>query len=182
MAYIEAKLLETYAEAPEGTPTNIWQQLADAASLQFDREADVSQNFFAPAGNQPSTKYFRSDGTQHIRLLPFIGGSITAITVDSVALSLPSEDYFESDFFLVFDYEIEKNKIIAVTAKWGFTDTPPDIKQAVIEQALFLWRKKDLAFADLANVASAVANAETSQTFAGVAQKYREIYGSVVFA
>lgn len=182
MAYIDAKLLETYAVAPDDTDAQIWQQLADAASVMFDREANVSKNFFAKAPDTTSIKYFRANGTEYVKLLPFIADSITAITVDGTTVTVDGDDYFENDFYLVFDYEIEKNKIIAVTAKWGFSEVPADIKQAVIEQALFLWRKKDLAFADLANVASSVATAEMSETFRNVAKKYNEIYAGVAFA
>lgn len=182
MAYIDPTLLETFAEAPEGTPSVTWQQLADAASDMFDREAEVTRGFFAKASATATVKYFRGAGTEYVRLWPFIAGSIEAVTIDGEAVETGGDDYFEDGFYLVFDYEIEKNALITVTARWGFSEIPADIKQACIEQALFLWRKKDLAFADLANVAASVANAEMSQTFAAVARRYRDLYSQTVFA
>lgn len=174
--YIQPEILKDNGIEPEADATSVWQQLAESVSRLFDRECEVPDGFFNKAASAASARTFLGAGTEYVKLYPYIAGSIGAITVDAIAVTLSTDYFTEVDDYLVFKYSIAKNAAVSVSARWGFADIPADIKQACIEQALFLWRKKDLAFAELAGVSAAAINAEFSPTFQAVTLRYRGLY------
>ena len=78
-------------------------------------------------------------------------------------------------------YVLQNRQEVEVTAKYSFADIPADIKQAVIEQALFMWRWEDLNFSVVAVVSSAVVGRELSPTFELTASMYRDKYGDISY-
>lgn len=133
------------------------------------------------------------DGTQFLRLPPYIPGSIV---VDGVVM--PSgytvPDYAEKDGFLLVkgttdgvllspgyypdgwgDYFISggwgSGVPITVTAKWGYDGVPADIKQVVIELAIKLWRLLDPAVAQTSDIP--VAPVEPSPLSQAIIDRYR---------
>lgn len=174
--YVTADTLKTVATADDESPTSVWESLAQSVSRLFDRECQVTDGFFLAASDTPTAKTFRGDGTNYLAILPH-QDDITAVSVDDVALTLPSTDFYEHDGYLIFTYDIEKTSTVDITAKWGFESVAKDIEYACIEQALFMWRRKDLTFTALAGVSTAAVAAEFSPTFKAIAARYRAIYG-----
>lgn len=175
--YVTAEVLQANGIAPESDDTAIWEQLAESVSRLFDRECEVSDGFFNAAEVAASARSFLGTGTEFVKLYPYISGSIGAITVDGEVVPLADTDHYnEADDYLIFTYPIFKNAAVSVSARWGFAAIPADIVQACIEQALYQWRKKDLAFAELAGVPTAAVAAQFSPTFAAVANRYRGLY------
>jgi hypothetical protein len=182
--YITVDVLKNAAIADEADNTIVWELLAESVSRLFDRECEVSDGFFSKAGEEVSLRSYRGNNTQYLKLFPYISDSITIISVDGddyYDVLVSQRRYRERDGYLIFNYPVSETAFIDVTAIYGFSDIAADIKQACIEQALQLWRKKDLAFTDLSGVSAAAINAEFSPTFTAVTKRYREIYSSNTF-
>lgn len=175
--YVQPEILKENGIAPESDDTVVWQQLAESVSRIFDRECEVADGFFNKASASASGRSYLGNGTEFVKLYPYIAGSIGAITVDGDAIPLADADHYnEIDDYLIFKYPIIKNAAVSISARWGFSAIPADIVQACIEQALFQWRKKDLAFAELAGVPTAAVVAQFSPTFQATVNRYRELY------
>lgn len=177
--YITEANLKASAIANEADSDDIYELLAESVSRLFDRECETVDGFFSVAAEEVFLRSYRANGTQYLKLFPYISGSVTIIDIDGTdyfEAVASDQQYQEQDGYLVFDFGITKDTLINVTARHGFAAIPADIQQACIEQALFMWRKKDLAFADLSGVSSAAVNAEFSPTFSAVTKRYREIY------
>lgn len=91
-------------------------------------------------------------------------------------------DYFFAEFANQVDYVGFPAGIrVTVTAKWGWDNVPDDVKEAVLETTVAIFRNKDQAFARVVNL-------ETSQVFNDVmppkakmiADRYR--LGKAMFA
>lgn len=160
----------------------VWDLLAEAVSRLFDRECEVADGFFnAAPGSGVTLKSYTGNGTKFLKVFPYIGATITIVDIngtDYFEALAADRQYAERDGYLVFNFEISKDTPIDVTARYGFAAIPADIQQACIEQALAMWRKKDMSFADISGVSAAAVNAELSPTFSAVAKRYREIYSS----
>lgn len=180
--YVSSAVLQQIAEADESSTIDVFDRLATAVSRQFDRECEVANDFFVAAvsGNPGiATRTFITNGTRYLAVPPYESGSITEITIDGNAVTLGDKDtYREINGYLLLTRDCSEFTEVSITARFGFAAIPADIVQACIEQALFMWRRKDLAFADMSGVSAAALAAEFTPTFEAVAKRYREIYSS----
>lgn len=177
--YIETALLKSFGVAPESDDTNVWNLLTEGISRMFDRECEVPDGFFNVADDEVSLRSYRANGTRYLELFPYIAGTITIIDVDGTDVFeavAADRTYREKEGFLIFDGEITADTSIDVTARYGFTAIPADVKLACIEQALLNWRRKDMSFADISGVPAAAALAEFSPSFVATTKRYREQY------
>lgn len=179
-SYISDAAARKSALVPDTDDAEVWELLIEGVSRLFDREAGVSDGFFLPAAAEASERTVRANGTRYVKLPPYIGESIVSIVdPDSVEYwEAVAEDrsYYEKDGYLIFNRAIADGVVFTISARFGFPAVPSDIQVACIEQALFQWRRKDLAFADLSGVSSAAITAEFSPTFIAATRHYREIY------
>lgn len=176
--YVDPATLQASGVATESDDSTAWDRYAEAVSRLFDRECEVADNFFAvaPSGGSETTKALRSTGTSFLEIGPHITGSITAFTVDGVS-RLADGSYHEVGSFIVFDSSIPiENLVVSVTARFGFAAIPAEISKACEQQALFEWRRKDLAFTDLSGVPTAAVTADFCPLFAAVTKRYRGLY------
>lgn len=174
--------IKAQAEASDASADAVWTALAKGTSRLFDRQTEVADDFFAVTDDSAREETIYGDGTKYARLpLPIIPDSLVSVTIDAEAVD--AEDYYQSGIYLVFTYEITKRAVIVVNAKWGFpgAEIAADIKQAVIEQAIFMWRRKDLNFAEIAGVSSGVLLQEFSPSFEAITRKYRDKYGDIAY-
>lgn len=178
--YITDDQLRTAGVAPEADDEDVFDLLAEAVSRMFDREAEVPDGFFNVADAEVSLKSYIANGTKFLRLFPYIAGSITIIDVDGddifEAVAADREYRETVDSYLILNDVPCIDTPIDVTARYGFAALAADIQQACIEQALAMWRKKDLSFAEMSGVSSAVITAEFTPTFSAVANRYRGLY------
>lgn len=177
--YITDEDIKKFVVAPEGDEPETWEFFAEAVSRLFDRECEVDDDFFVVAANVASTRTFRTSGTEYLKIGPYLANSITSIIVDGKQYYEAAEAdrvYIEKDNYLVFDSAISRGLLTTVTAKWGFAAIPFEIKQACVEQALLMYRRKDASFSEMSGVSAAVANAEFSPSFLSVTRRYREAY------
>ena len=148
--YVQPEILKTFAENAEADDQMVWQTLAAATSRLFDRAAEVADGFFAVQQGAAIEKTFISNGTKYVRLSPYLPGTIELVqwSGSNSETEINESDYYEKDGFLIFgDYYFTRLYLdplskIKVTAKFGFAAIPADVTQAVIEQALMLWRRK----------------------------------------
>lgn len=174
--YVDANILKAHAEAHEASDEFIWQELARAASRIMDQAANVEPDFFADTSQAAAAeRAFYGNGTMYLDLLPYHAGSITQVA-DKDSRVIPAADYREKDGFLIFDYVIGELIETKVTAKWGYLGVPDDVQMAVTEQALFMWRRRDLSFTEMSGVAQTAIEAPFSPTMDFVARKYRARY------
>ena len=178
-SYVSASQIREAAEADESSVLDVYAALATAVSREFDRLSDVPDDHFQAAGTTATAAILRANGTEWLFLGAFVSDSITNITIDgSGPLTIGSDDdYILKGNYLKFPFPVPDDTKVIVTAKWGFAATPSDITQACLEQALFLFRRKDLAFTELSGVSTAAVQAEYSPTFEAVAKQYRSMYG-----
>lgn len=177
--YVTGTILAQIAEQDEASTSDVFDRLATASSRLFDRECEVPNDFFAAAiSGDPgiTAKTFHTNGGKYLQVWPYEAASITGVTVDGEIAD--TDSYIERDGYLIFDSAPDANIAVAVTARFGFPAIPIDIVQACIEQALFQWRRKDLAFTEMSGVATAALVAEFSPTFAAVTRRYRNIYST----
>ncbi len=175
--YVTAEDLKAQAEADDASADAVWNDLASAVSRLFDRAVEVSDNFFdaVEENAQTTEKNFFGDGSRFVRVLPIVPDSIDSITIDGETQD--EDDYYLDVVYLVFDEAVEQRADVVVNAKWGFPEVAADIKQACVEQAIYMWRRKDLNFAEIAGVSSGILLEELSPTFKAVTRKYRNKYG-----
>lgn len=131
-----------------------------------------------------TNKTVYGDGRQFLKLPPYIPGSLNA------TLTYPSEytalDFIERDGYLVqtstdgvtapFLYHGSGwygGVPIVVSAIWGYESTPEDVKMAVIEMVINLWRETDPAFLKLVNIDNQPLREKLPPRVAEVAKRYR---------
>lgn len=175
MPYVAANTIKLFAEATEASPSDVWDILAASASLIFDQACGVTENFFAVAGAAATERTFQLNGSGYYFLPPYI--EVATITVDSAPLD--ADNYkIQNDFLIAPELTVKgfSVEVFTVSAKWGFAAIPADVKQAVIEQALFMWRRRDLSFTELSGVSTEAVRQMLSPTCEFVAKKYKEKY------
>lgn len=185
MPYVDSDTIRAFAEAPDADETPVWDVLAASASLIFDRACGVAENFFAKASDAFSNKTFAVDPTGFVYLPPYV--EIESVTLSGLLAEdriLTTAEYELRDDFLILasenyfqlNFNMFPRRSLTASAKWGFPDIPADVKQAVIEQALFMWRKKDIAFTEISGVSTAAVQQQLSTTCQFVANNYKEKY------
>lgn len=179
--------------------------LAGAASRIFDKLCGVEDGFFLPAGNAYSLKTFYGDGTAYLKLPPYtaINPSTPVVIYNDEDETVEVPDYVERDGFLVIRGYVNGiptrdlmdaaltdsfngwpvNDKITVSAKWGFTETPADVKQAVIQIAINNWRASDPAFTSISQSGTPNTLPEIPAQAKEIADRYRDAYNAkAVFA
>ena len=186
--YVTAAELKAGAQESDASNTDSWELLALAVSRMFDRECEVPDSYFMPAAAAASERVFRGKGTEYVRLDPYVADSIDALSVADEVFLVGGDDYYENEGYLVFGVPtptssqpssiiIENGAVVTVSARWGFAAIPGEIRQACLEQGLFMWRKRDLAFTELSGISSVAIVAKFSPTFLATVERYRALYG-----
>jgi len=167
--------------------------LIDRASRYFDLLCGVEPGYFEAAGSSAAARTFYGDGTHFLKLDRYVAGSLNAtITVPNGYtaptfverqgyLQLTSEDGIpltRSRYFCAEGWW--SNVPITVTAKWGFETTPEDVKHAVIELAVNLWRETDPANVKLVNLEGQPLREKYPPRVKEIANRYRVNMGVLV--
>lgn len=189
MAYVEVSEIADFAIEFAALSEDGQDRIAWSASRMFDEMCEVYAGFFnpapaaavPPAASTATARTFYGNGTKYLRLEPYASGSIEDVEPqDSTA-----PDYREADGMLITTdgSTWRHNEAITVTARWGFDETPDDVKQAVIALAIHNWRTADPARATIDAAGETVKIRQIPQQASMVAQKYRQQYAKrFVFA
>lgn len=153
------------ASAAPSADNDLVLKLIERASRTFDREVGVPDGYFNPPLYPHATaRTFYGDGTNILKLDPYVAGSLEeTITVPE---NYTAPDYIAQNGYLIRSSDTGiPNSIgrydnygwmaripVTVTAQWGYEYTPADVKSAVIELAINLWREVDPATAKLSGM------------------------------
>lgn len=139
--------------------------LLTRASRFFDLLCGVSPGYFEAASGTATSRTFYGNGTQFLKIDRYVPGSLNAILTYPDGYTVPA--FVERDGYLVVKdsagvliahpygccgYGWYAGVPITVSAKWGYESTPEDVKLAVIELAINLWRELDPANVKLVNL------------------------------
>lgn len=166
--------------------------LIEQASRYFDLECGVQPEHFEPvaAGYEATEleRTFYGDGTHYLKLDPFVEDTITAVDLP-VDYTVP--DYVIRNGYLVrtgtdhilptvHRYGIwwpsgiwQEGLAVTVTAVWGYLETPADVKMAVIELVINLWRETDPATLNLLDLERQPLRERLPPRVMEVVKKYR---------
>lgn len=141
----------------------------ERASRMFDREVGVVDGYFnPPLYPTATTRTFYGDGTNILKLDPYVAGTLDeTITVPAnytaptfIAqnghLLLSSDTGIPNAIGRYFNYGWMDRVPVTVTAQWGYESTPADVKASVIELAINLWREVDPATAKLSGIEGSI--------------------------
>ena len=157
--------------------------LIEQASRFFDLECGVEPEHFKAASDTATARTFYPDGTGFLRLDRYVPGSLNA------TITLPSgytaPEFVERNGYLIRSsssvlvdtrYRADPWTIgvpVTVSARWGYAATPADVKLAVIELVLNLWRETDPANVKLVGLEGQPLREKLPPRVAEIAKKYR---------
>jgi len=131
---------------------------------------------------------FYPDGTKYLKIDPFVPGTMDATIEVPTGYTAPY--YVERNGWLVLtgsDHVLPEPGYryngslegwstglpVTVTAKWGYAETPADVKMAIIEWAINVWRETDPAGLKLVGLEGQVLRETMPPRVAEVARYYR---------
>ncbi len=157
--------------------------LIEQASRAFDLECGVDPGYFEPAGDTVTVRTFYGDGTGFLRLDPYVDNTLGATVTMPDGYTIP--EYVVRNGYLVRSsttilvdtrYRADPWPIgvpVTVTAKWGYSATPADVKMAIIEFVLNLFRETDPVNVKLKNLEGQPLREKMPPRVAMIAKRYR---------
>lgn len=141
----------TSTAEPVAWTNDVLDALIERASRMFDLECGVELGFFEASCNTVATKVIYGDGTNSLRLPPYVAGSLnTSLTYPQGYAAL---GFIERRGYLIRTEDGTLNTSplsgwyagvpITVSAKWGFAETPADVKHAIIKLVIHICRTVD---------------------------------------
>lgn len=167
--------------------------LITRASRFFDLLCGVSPGYFEAADSIATSKTFYGDGSHFLKLDRYVPGSLNTTLTFPDGYTAP--EFIERDGYLVikdsagvlshysirnYHYGWYSGVPITVSAKWGFESTPEDVKLAVIELAINLWRELDPANVKLVNLEGQPLREKYPPRVWEIAKRYRINSGVLV--
>lgn len=138
--------------------------LLEAASRIIDDECRVRPGFFRQASTVAHDHTVIGDGTEYLRLPPYVEGSIIDVVLES--------DEFAPDYIELDGYLIAQNGAcwaddvgVTVTARWRFDTIPAHLAQATAELAVLMLRQRDTAYSRAVADVSGGVTGGTGQAF-----------------
>jgi hypothetical protein len=166
--------------------------LLTRASRFFDLLCGVAAGYFEAAAGSVSSRTFYGDGSHFLKLDRYVAGSLnTTITLPD---GYTAPEFVERDGYLV----LSSNGLllhpqaygcrsgwwagvpIIISANWGYDATPEDVKLAVIELAVNLWRELDPANIKLVNLEGQPLREKYPPRVWEIARRYRVRSGVLV--
>jgi hypothetical protein len=161
--------------------------LIEQASRMFDLECGVPEGYFNPVEIPVATaKTFYGDGGNYLQLPPYLPGTLSI----SVPADYTIPTYAEQNGYLVLTTESGllppfnrfynlswpgwwSGVAVTVSAVWGWRETPQDVKAAVIEWVLNLWRETDPAAVKLVGLEGQPLREAIPPRVKAIARKWR---------
>lgn len=155
---------DSYAAVDEIRPY-VWQyddkdlalfdKLGKRASRLFEIMCYVPVGYFHPGTGEPEARVFYGTGSVYLFLPPHYGTLTLSMPTAYTApewVDVEGALRTKSSDGVIFE-PLASNRTfwpsgvaVTVTAKWGFEAIPEDVKEAVIELAVAMFRSKDQAF------------------------------------
>lgn len=161
--------------------------LIEQVSRVFDLECGVEPEHFEAATGPSTARTFYGDGTNYLRLDPYVADSLTGI---SLPAGYAAPDYVERDGYLIItapDGSLltrrgfsnlwcggwREGVPVSVTAQWGYSATPADVKLAIIEWVINLRWETDPQSIKLTNLEGQPLREKIPPRVAEIARFYR---------
>lgn len=162
--------------------------LIEQASRMFDLECCVPEGYFNPSPIPIATEQtVYGDGTNYLRLPPYVPGSLNTTITLPEGYTVPT--FTELNGYLVLNsggvlppfaqfhnvlwHGWNSGVAVTVSAIWGYRETPPDVKLAVIELVINLARETDPANVRLVNLEGQPLRERVPPRVIEIAKKYR---------
>lgn len=155
--YINTTELDYFQLAAADVDSDKKEFAITAASRYFDRLAEVETDFFAVAAENPTEKVIQGNGLSILLLPPFVGelGDVVfneeIIDADSYLIKgkIPNQ-FLEFPKYYPFVRAPYCNlwqnyKPYTISARWGWSEVPAEVKTAVIEMAIAICAGLDVA-------------------------------------
>lgn len=186
------RLGEQFTETKIDEP--MLEDLIEQASRIFDLTCGLPPQFFEPVASTDtaaSPRTFYGDGTNFLRLDPYLAGSLdTTITLPD---GYTAPEFVERNGYLVRSSSgVLPNRYapcgwagwseglpITVSAKWGYDSTPADVKNAIVELVINLFRETDPAALKLVDIQGQPLRERIPPRVGEIAKRYR--YKGVAF-
>lgn len=176
----------TTSSSPSATD-DLLDDLIESASRFFDLEAGVNPGHFEAAGPTATARTFYGDGTNYLKLDPFVEGSLnTTITLPD-GYTVPT--FTERNGYLVINTNgtlppftsfynswwpgWSSGVAVTVLARWGYVATPADVRYAVIELVINLLRETDPAALKLVSIDNLPIREKCPPRVLEIAKRYR---------
>lgn len=164
------------------------QDLIEQASRMFDLECGVPERYFNPVEIPiATTQTIYGDGTNYLRLPPYVPGSLDSTITLPDGYTTPT--YTEIDGHLVINSGgvlhpfnrfhnclwagWQSGVAVTISAIWGYRETPADVKLAVIELVINLHRETDPTNVKLVNLEGQPLREKIPPRVFEIAKKYR---------
>lgn len=168
--YITVEELQGFGHETDAISGDAASLLVTSASRLFDKYCGVSDDFFqaAPSPASYTDRVFLGDGTAYLKIDPYTAlNPTTPVVIDpDYVYTVPT--YIERDGMLI---DLERTKMqnpmeyvpyyrytgwrdgvqVTVSANWGFSEIPADVKVACCHLVFHMWRTADPAFATISN-------------------------------
>lgn len=163
--------------------------IIEQASRHFDLVCGLTPGYFnPPAFPFATTQTVYGDGTNYLRLPPYVPGSLNSTPTVPDGYTAPT--FTEVNGYLVLNSNGMlppfpsfrtswwgvgwwSGVAVTVSAIWGFEVTPPDVKEAVIELIINLVRETDPATVKLVNIEGQPLREKLPPRVADIARRYR---------
>jgi hypothetical protein len=157
-AYVSVSEVQACAYQPNAEALTLFDSLRLRASRIFDIFAGVRPGYFTETSTAASAKVVYGTGLPFLALPRFFGPAPTVAMPDGY--TVPTFVEVAGSLIITDDKGIlqklggrnlypivwPESVPVTVTAKWGFEAVPEDVKEAVIELTIAVWRSKDTAF------------------------------------
>lgn len=155
IAYVTVEEIEPYGWQVDEASKVFFDAVRFRASRMFEILAFVEEGYFQKGTDTLEARTFYGTNSVYLWLPPFYDlASVTmpnSFTVpyyynaDGI-LRTTNADGFLYDPMLICKSVWPSGVPVTVTAKWGFREIPEDVKEAVAELIIAIWRSKDQAF------------------------------------
>lgn len=161
-AYLERDDIRLYAYQVQDSDLTLFDTLITRASRIFDILCCAPAGYFLQRSAAAETRTVYGSGLSFLAL-PRHYEPVTAVTVpgdytapywSEVDGCLRTKDS-KGTVFQIYDPNRgiwPAGVAVSVTAKWGFAAVPEDVKEAVAELTIAMWRSKDHAFLKAVNL------------------------------
>ena len=171
----------TEAAEPTAWTDEVLEKVIERASRIIDLECGVDPEFFEPAGVSATNKTVVGDGTNYLRLPPYVAGTLNATLTypdgyDALQFTERGGYLVRTESGMLLSHGFGgwyENVPITVSARWGYDGTPADINHATIELVINLVKEVDPASIKMMSLEGQPLREKLPPRVANICNKYR---------
>lgn len=182
----------TATSEPVKNTDDVLEKVIVRASRIFDLECGAEPGYFEAASSTATSKTIYGNGTNYLRLPPYVAGSLnTTITLPD---GYTAPTFIERDGYLILTTSTGLTPPfssfyncswpgwyagvpVTISARWGFEETPADVNHAIIELVINLLKEIDPASIKLMSLDNQPLREKLPPRVAEIASRYRSKIG-----